>query len=102
MLTQLSADEYDRKAKMPIGVLHVSIEELEIDHGIVFVEDLDDLNYFRWAALRVPSGATFALLKYRDSSSGVQIFGDPENPSMDELALELRLPPSIFTPSGDR
>jgi hypothetical protein len=100
MLTQLTFDEYDRRGKMPIGVLHMSVEELEIDHGIIFVEELDDLNYFRWSALRVSSGKTFGLLKYQDSAPGIQIFGDPSDPDLDELAAEMSLPSSMFENSG--
>lgn len=101
MLTQLTDGEYDRTGKMPVAVLYLSIEELEIEHGIIFTRGVDDLDYFSWAALRTSSGNQFGLLKYGASAPGIAIFGDPRSPDLDDLATELGLPPSMFEQPGD-
>jgi hypothetical protein len=82
---------------MPVAVLYVTVEELEVEHGIIFTKGgRDDLNYFSWAALRTASGDQFGLLKYEDSAAGIGVFGDPAAPNLDALAQELGLPPSMF------
>lgn len=101
MVTQLTDAEYDRSGKLPVAVLYVTIEELEVDHGIVFTRGVDDLNYYLWAALRTSSGDQFGLLKYQESAAGIQVFGDPATPNLDDLATELGLPLSMFERPGD-
>jgi hypothetical protein len=95
-LTQISTKEYDPEKGRPVAVLLQEVSQLEQETGLSFEQDVDDLGNFEWAAIRVGSGAEYALVHHEGSSEGVEVFGDPAVADIGELANGLGIPSSAF------
>lgn len=95
MLRQLTEEEYGRPANMRLAVVHLTVEEIEEGGQLHFLTDLDDLGCLRWVPVAVPSGASFAFVKYDDALGGVEIWGDV-HADLDELAVAMRAPRTMI------
>ena len=100
MLTQFPIEQWDNSGKVPVAAVLMSIEELEAELGLSFVEDLDDLGSFRWAVVRVRSGTCYAFVQHVDGAENarVQVFADPRA-DLQELAEALNIPSTMIVPS---
>lgn len=84
----------------PIAVIKASPSELE-SLGIVFVGGRDDLDTFKQAGLRLPSGRLILLQRYQhEPKDGTAAYADYEDNTAEaqaELASALGLPADAFS-----
>jgi hypothetical protein len=88
-------------ASRPIGVVTLSPEDLERSYAIKFFEDYDNLDYYRAASVRLPSGRVVLLIRHRGSPTpGTVLEADSrDNPdsARAEFLAASGLPNSVFS-----
>jgi len=66
---QLPRDQWPIGLSLPIATLSLEPFELEERCGVVFFEDIDDLDFFKAAIIVTGGGETYALVRYRGCPS---------------------------------
>lgn len=101
---QIEPEKWPSGIDRTAAVLGFEPDELAAACGIAFHRDLDDLDYFRYAALRLSSGRQVVLLRYERNQhpgTGIEIDArdDPTAALREVLdALDLRDTAVTWTP----
>lgn len=102
---QIEPEKWPSGIDRTAAVLGFEPDELAAAHGITFHRDLDDLDDFRFAGLRLPSGRQVVLLRYeRNQHPGTGVLIDSRDDptaALREALHALDLPDAAVTWTPD-
>ncbi len=79
-MEQIRLGRWPSGNSIPIAVIDLEPEELERRYGWVFVEDSDDLDYLRYAALALSTGEQILLSRHRGAPNrGTEVYADSDS-----------------------
>jgi hypothetical protein len=98
VLMQLDVKDYDSSGKFPVGYIQTSAADLEDEVGLTFVDEDDDLGEFKWSIIKVES-SIYALISRENQIDKLQIYAQPSEVNLVQLADALRLQIGMIVPS---